>query len=79
MACQVSRRCCHRRPAVRWCDLHDCLPPFVCAALEEALPLLEKKLHGFAAPDAVLTVLASHPYDPDDYLRTYESFLDARG
>lgn len=27
-----------------------CLPPFVCAALEEALPLLEKKLHGFAAP-----------------------------
>ena len=22
---------------------------------EEALPLLEKKLHGFAAPDAVLT------------------------
>ena len=43
------------RPAVRWCDLHDCLPPFVCAALEEALPLLEKKLHGFAAPDAVLT------------------------
>ena len=26
---------------MRWCDLHDCLPPFVCAALEEALPLLE--------------------------------------
>jgi UDP-2-acetamido-3-amino-2,3-dideoxy-glucuronate N-acetyltransferase len=27
------------------------------------------------APGTVLMVLASHPYDPNDYLRTYESFL----
>lgn len=26
-------------------------------------------------PEAVLLVLASHPYDPDDYLRDYEAFL----
>ncbi|MFQ9141085.1 MAG: NAD(P)/FAD-dependent oxidoreductase [Oscillospiraceae bacterium] len=52
------------RPAVRWCDLHDCLPPFVCAALEEALPLLEKKLHGFAAPDAVLTAVETRSSSP---------------
>lgn len=26
--------------------------------------------------DAVLLVLASHPYDPDDYIREYEVFLD---
>jgi UDP-2-acetamido-3-amino-2,3-dideoxy-glucuronate N-acetyltransferase len=25
--------------------------------------------------DAVLLVLASHPYDPDDYIRDYETFL----
>ena len=25
--------------------------------------------------DAVLLVLASHPYDPDDYIRDYEEFL----
>ena len=28
-------------------------------------------------PDAVLLVLASHPYDPDDYIRTYGAFLEA--
>jgi UDP-2-acetamido-3-amino-2,3-dideoxy-glucuronate N-acetyltransferase len=26
-------------------------------------------------PSSVLLVLASHPYDPDDYIREYESFL----
>ena len=26
-------------------------------------------------PSAVLLVLASHPYDPDDYIRNYDSFL----
>jgi len=26
--------------------------------------------------DAVLLVLASHPYDPDDYIREYEAFLE---
>jgi dTDP-4-dehydrorhamnose 3,5-epimerase-like enzyme len=28
-------------------------------------------------PDAVLLVLASHPYDPDDYIRNYSDFLEA--
>lgn len=27
------------------------------------------------SPDAVLLVFASHPYDADDYLRTYDDFL----
>lgn len=30
------------------------------------------------SPGAVLLVFASHEYDPDDYLRTYPEFLDAR-
>ncbi len=29
------------------------------------------------SPDAVLGVFASHPYDNDDYLRTYEEFIAA--
>ena len=29
--------------------------------------------------DAVLMVLASHPYDPDDYIRDYDDFLAERG
>ena len=52
------------RPGVRWCDLHECLPPFVTAALEEALPLLERKLPGFAASDAVLTAVETRSSSP---------------
>lgn len=29
------------------------------------------------SPDAMLLVLASDPYEPDDYIRDYEDFLDA--
>ena len=52
------------RPDVRWCDLHDCLPPFVCEALEEGIPLLGKKLRGFDSPDAVLTAVESRSSSP---------------
>lgn len=31
------------------------------------------------SPDAVLLVLASHEYDPCDYIRDYEDFLEAKG
>ena len=40
---------------VVWCDLHECLPEFICDALAQGLPLLDAKLHGFADPGAVLT------------------------
>ncbi len=30
------------------------------------------------SPDAVLLVLASHPYDPDDYIRSYDDFVRGR-
>lgn len=29
----------------------------------------------FAVPDSVLCVLASRPYEPDDYIHSYEDFL----
>ena len=52
------------QPAVKWTDLRGCLPDFVCDALAEALPELDKKLHGFAAPDAVLTAVESRSSSP---------------
>ncbi len=52
------------RPNVVWCDLHDCLPPFVSQTLELALPILEQKLRGYAAPDAVLTAVESRSSSP---------------
>ena len=52
------------RPGVVWTDLHQCLPPFVSAALEEALPILGRKLRGYDAPDAVLTAVESRSSSP---------------
>ncbi len=52
------------RPGVTWTDLHQCLPPFVSAALEEALPILGRKLRGYDAPDAVLTAVESRSSSP---------------
>lgn len=52
------------RPGVVWCDLHSCLPPFITETLEQALPLLDKKLPGYAAPDALLTAVESRSSSP---------------
>ena len=57
------------RPGVTWTDLHECLPPFVAAALEEALPILGRKLRGYDAPDAVLTAVESRSSSPLRVLR----------
>ena len=43
------------RPGVHWCDLHQILPARITDSLEEALPLLDGNLAGFACEDAVLT------------------------
>ncbi|MGM9971856.1 MAG: NAD(P)/FAD-dependent oxidoreductase [Anaeroplasmataceae bacterium] len=36
-------------------NLYDCLPKYVCDTIKSGLPILDKKLHGFADNDAVLT------------------------
>ena len=52
------------RPGVTWTSLDECLPGFVTAALREALPLLDRKLRGFARPDAVLTGVETRSSSP---------------
>lgn len=52
------------RPGVHWCDLHDCLPPRLTASLEEALPLLDGTLAGFARADAVMTAPETRSSSP---------------
>ncbi len=49
---------------VAWCDLRDCLPPLVTDALAEALPLLDRKLAGFAHPEAVMTAVEARSSSP---------------
>lgn len=52
------------RPGVKWTNLRDALPAFLCDTLAEALPVLDKKLPGYAHPDAVLTAVESRSSSP---------------
>ena len=57
------------RPGVAWCELHDVLPERITSVLEKAIPELGKKLHGFDAPDAVLTAPETRSSSPVRILR----------
>ena len=52
------------RPGVAYTDLHRCLPPFVAETIAGTLPLLERKIRGYAAPDALLTAVESRSSSP---------------
>ena len=52
------------RPGVAYTDLHRCLPPFVAETIAGALPLLERKIRGYTAPDALLTAVESRSSSP---------------
>ena len=67
------------RPGVHWCNLWDVLPEYVCQALAEALPLLERKVRGFAAADAVLTAVESRSSCPLRILRGEDGQSAVRG
>ena len=43
------------KPGYNFAEIGEYLPDFVCDGLREAVVLLDKKLHGFADPDAVVT------------------------
>lgn len=54
---------------VRWCDLRECLPPFVADALVEALPALDRRMRGFAHEHALLTGVEARSSSPLRILR----------
>ncbi|HIW75865.1 MULTISPECIES: NAD(P)/FAD-dependent oxidoreductase [Gordonibacter] len=63
---------------VAWCDLHTVLPPFVAEALAEALPLLDRKLHGFADAGAIMTGVETRSSSPVRIVRneTLQAVMD---
>lgn len=63
------------QPGVTCCDLRECLPEFVAHTLRVAIPALDRKLQGFATPDAVMTALESRSSSPLRILRdeTFQS------
>ena len=83
---EASREVCPTYPrGVAWCDLHECLPGFVTAAMEEALPLLDRKLKGFAHPEAVMTAVEARSSSPvrivrdDSFQASVSSVFDIDG
>ncbi len=64
-------------PGVTWTDLSSCLPDYVLDTLAQSLPLLDRKLCGFAAPDGVLTGVETRSSSPVRILRgeDYQSAL----
>ena len=60
-------------------DLRECLPPFVSDALAQAIPRLDRKLHGFADPAAVMTAPETRSSSPVRILRAddYQAVLHA--
>lgn len=57
-------------PGVAFVDLHNILPPVITDSLEGALPLFDRKIRGFAMPDAVLTGPETRSSSPVRMLRT---------
>ena len=57
------------RPGVTPTDLDRCLPDYVTDTLRGALPVFDRKLHGFAAPNSLLTGVETRSSSPVRILR----------
>ena len=58
---------------VVWCDLREIFSEFVTDSIAEALPLLDRKLHGFADKGAVMTGVETRSSSPVRILRDDET------
>ena len=67
------------RPGVTFCDLHDVLPRKLTNTLEEAIPALDHKLHGYADPEAVMTAPETRSSSPVRILRGKDRQSSIRG
>ncbi len=60
-------------PGLTPSDLRECLPPYVIATLQKALPHFNRQISGFAHPDALLTGVETRSSSPLRMTRS-ESF-----
>ncbi len=67
------------RPGVTWTALDGCLPDYVAGTLREALPLMDRRLRGFAAPDGILTGVETRSSSPVRILRDESLQSSLRG
>ncbi len=64
---------------VTWSDVRRCLPAFVADALSEALPCLDRRLRGFAAPGAVMTGVETRSSSPVTIVRDASMQANIKG
>lgn len=62
------------QPQVKKCDFNELFPEYVMEALREGLVAFDRKIPGFARPDAVMTAVESRTSSPVRLLRDRESF-----
>ncbi len=67
------------RPGVRFGSLEDCLPGFAVTGMKEALLQMDRRLAGFAHPDAVLTGVETRSSSPLSIPRDRDFMSDVRG
>ena len=67
------------RPDVCFGDLRETLPAFVTDSLAEALPVLDRKLRGFGAPDALMVGVETRSSSPVRLLRDQSYQSNIRG
>ena len=67
------------RPAVCFGDLRETLPGFVADTLAQALPQFDRKLHGFAAPEALMVGVETRSSSPVRLLRDRSLQSNLRG
>jgi len=66
-------------PGVRYCNLWDVLPGFICGALYDALPYFSKLVSGFSDPAAMLTAIESRSSCPVRIERVNYETVGVRG
>ena len=60
-------------------NLSQLFPEFVTHSLQEAIPLIDRKIHGFALPDAVLTAVESRSSSPVRIVRGEDMQSNIKG
>ncbi len=63
------------KPGVKQCKLDKIFPEFVITAMREALPMLDKKLNGFADDGALLTAPETRSSSPVRVVRDDETYM----
>jgi hypothetical protein len=67
------------KPGVSFTELKNCLPDYVIETIKEALVYFERKINGFARPDAILTGVETRSSSPVRINRDENHMANIRG